>query len=115
MVIIGGERAVKVWSDDFTIVNGYGSSETCSMATCFFLDKSYEKTPLGKPLKGVNAYILDEDGKEAEEGERCFTGQFAEGYLNLPEATAKTFVPNPFKDRDGHDMMIRTGDIGRRL
>ncbi|MBR4225337.1 MAG: long-chain fatty acid--CoA ligase, partial [Candidatus Methanomethylophilaceae archaeon] len=53
MVIIGGERAVKVWSDDFTIVNGYGSSETCSMATCFFLDKSYEKTPLGKPLKGV--------------------------------------------------------------
>ncbi len=115
LVIIGGERAVKVWSDDFTILNGYGSSETCSMVTGFFLDKAYDKTPLGKPLKGVCAYILDENGNEAEEGEICFTGHFSDGYLNLPEATAKAFVPNPFKDRDGYDTMVRTGDIGRRL
>ncbi len=115
MVFIGGERAVKVWSDDFTIVNLYGSSETCGMATGFFLDRAYDRTPLGKPLKGVCAYVLDGNGREAEEGEICFTGHFSDGYLNLPEATAKAFVANPFRDRDGYDIMIRTGDIGRRL
>ena len=115
LVIIGGERAVKAWSDDFVIVNGYGSSETCSMATCFFLDRAYDNTPLGKPAKNVCAYVLDKDGKEAEEGEICFAGHFSDGYLNLPEATAKAFVPNPFKNRDGFGVMIRTGDIGRRL
>ncbi len=115
LVMIGGERATRVWSDDFEIVNVYGLSETCGMALCFLLDKAYDRTPIGKPLAGVSAYILDEDGNEAEEGEICLAGTFAEGYLNLPEATARTFVPNPFEGRDGHSKMLRTGDIGRRL
>ena len=115
LVMIGGERAVKVWSDDFVIANLYGLSETCGMVTGFILDRAYDKTPLGRPMKGICAYVLDKSGKEAEEGEICLTGNMSDGYLNLPEATAKTFVSNPFKERDGYDVMIRTGDIGRRL
>ncbi len=114
-VFLGGERAVRVWSDDFEIVNAYGLSETCSVVTAFILDKPYDQTPLGRPLGGVKAYVLDDEGREADEGEICFTGVFSSGYLNLPEQTAKMFVPNPFKDRDGFDTMVRTGDIGRRL
>ena len=115
LVMIAGERAVKVWSDEFEIVNGYGLSESCSFLTGFVLDKAYDNAPLGKPVGDAHAYILDENGNEADEGEMCFTGHFASGYLNLPEKTAEVFVPNPFKDRDGFEMMLRTGDIGRCL
>ena len=114
-VFIGGERAVRVWSDDFNIYNCYGLSETCGMAMCFLLDKPYDKTPLGKPLWDINAYILDENGNEADEGEICLTGYLSTGYKNLPEVTAKSYVPNPFKEKDGFDIMFRTGDIGHRL
>ena len=41
-------------------------------------------------------------------GELCLAGpQLADGYLNLPERTRKTFVPNPF----GPGKLYRTGDM----
>ncbi|MCQ2078790.1 MAG: amino acid adenylation domain-containing protein [archaeon] len=114
-VFVGGERASNVFSDEFEIINNYGSTESCALVTTFRIDRPYPSTPLGTPVGNVNVYLLDENGKEAEEGEICFTGNLATGYRNLPEATARTFVPNPFADRDGFGTMVRTGDIGRRL
>lgn len=55
---------------------------------------------------GVEVVILDEDGNPAEEGEVCIKGaNVTRGYLNNPEATAKSFT------RDGY---FRTGDQGKK-
>ncbi|MBR2256690.1 MAG: AMP-binding protein [Blautia sp.] len=119
-VITGSEKVSDVYRTDFRLVVSYGSSESAGGVLFFDIDRSYDNTPIGKPvcIEGVcqeSAYILDEDGKEADEGELCLSGHFALEYLNQPEATAKILVPNPFRDKDGNDILLRTGDIVRRL
>lgn len=114
-VFTGSERLSGIYSDQFEIINTYGQSEAIAGVLSFRVDKPYDNTPVGKPNKDARVYLLDESGKDAEEGEICLTGYFARGYLNLPEETAKTFIPNPFRDLDGYETMLRTGDLGRRL
>ncbi|MBQ7203338.1 MAG: amino acid adenylation domain-containing protein [Eubacterium sp.] len=109
-VYTGSERVSDTYSEDFEITVMYGQSE-CAGTLAFKLDKKYSNTPIGKGIGEVNTYILDEDGNQAQEGELCLTGRFASEYLNLPEQSAKTFVPNPFYDKDGFENMLRTGDI----
>ena len=113
MLFSGGERVSDSFSDDYEICCLYGQTETTAAVTAFRLDKQYSNTPVGKALDGIYTYVLDEQGNEAREGELCVTGHLASGYLGLPEQTAKTFVPNPFRERDGMETMIRTGDIVR--
>ena len=112
-VLVGGERVSDKYDEGFGIICAYGQTETTAAAVTFRVDKAYPNTPIGKPMEGVFAYVLDEEGNEASEGELCLTGHFASGYLGLPEQTEKTFVQNPFSDRDGMDTMIRTGDLVR--
>ena len=113
-VIVAGERVTNVCDPDFKIICSFGQTETAAAATAFTIDRKYENTPIGKAIDGVYTYILDEDGNEADEGELCISGHFASCYLGLPEQSAKTFTTNPFKDRDGCERMVRTGDIVRR-
>ncbi len=119
-VITGSEKVSDVYRTDFRVVVSYGSSESAGGVLFFDIDRAYENTPVGRPvcIEGVcreSAYILDENGKEADEGELCLSGHFALEYLNQPEATAEILVPNPFRDKDGNDILLRTGDIVRRL
>ncbi len=113
-VLAAGERVSNVYSEDYRIICAYGQTETAGTVTAFQIDRPYENTPIGKTIDGLFAYVLDEDGNEASEGELCVSGHLSSGYLGLPEQTAKTFIPNPFKDRDGFDTLIRTGDIVQR-
>lgn len=117
-IISLGERLSNEYSDDYLIINGYGASETHG-SLYFYVDKRYDNTPIGKPLSFVNAYVLDENGNEAsdgQEGELCISGaSVAKGYLGLPEQTAKAFVPNPFANRDNEEILYHTGDIVKRL
>ncbi len=113
-VVTGSERVSNIYSDEFEIIVMYGQTESASAALCFRLDKKYENTPIGKPIGDIKAHILDENGNESDEGELCLAGIFADGYLNLPEQTAKTFTPNPFKQQDGFDKLLHTGDIVRK-
>ncbi len=115
LVITAGERLSGIYSDDFQIINAYGLSESCASALGFYLDKAYNNTPIGRPIGDIKAYILDEEGNEAKEGELCLTGHVARCYLNHPEESAKTFIPNPFREKDGHDVMLKTGDLVRVL
>lgn len=115
LVLTAGERLSGIYSEDFQIINAYGLSESCASALGFRLDRAYENTPIGKPMGDIKAYILDEEGNEAPEGELCLTGLFARCYLNRPEESAKTFVQNPFRKKDGHPVMLRTGDLARAL
>ena len=115
LVVTAGERLSGVYSDEYHIENMYGSTELGGTVFSFPLDRSYDNTPIGVPMEGISAYILNADGEEAEEGELCITGPTALGYINLPDESAGVFVKNPFQDRDGHPKLCRTGDIVRRL
>ncbi len=54
-----------------------------------------------------------------EKGEICIAGiQVANGYVNDPERSAKSFVPNPFADyplKSPKAGMYKTGDLGTWL
>ncbi len=115
MVITGSEKVVNIHSDKFRIVNCYGMTETCATVVTFEIDRPYENTPCGKPLLNDGAYILDENGNEAETGEICLTGRFLKEYIGLKEQTDAVKIKNPFKDRDGNEYMYRTKDLGKRL
>lgn len=113
-VVTGSERVSNTYSDEFDLYVFYGQTESASAALAFKIDKPYENTPIGKPIGDIRTYILDENGLVADEGELCLAGVFADGYLGLPEQTAKTFVDNPFAAEDGYPKLLRTGDIVRK-
>ena len=112
-VYTGSERVTDTYFSEFALTVMYGQSESAGVLA-FRVDRKYENTPIGMPIGGEKAYILDENGGFADEGELCLAGHFASGYLHLPEQSAKTFVPNPFRASDGYETMLRTGDIVRR-
>ncbi len=116
VVKTAGERLSDFYTDEYQIVNIYGTSETyCALS--FPIDKAYDNTPIGKAYLNTSVVLLDENGKEVpqgEEGEICITGHLAKGYLNLPEQTSKAFGKNPFTD-DETSVLYHTGDMGRLL
>ena len=114
LVVAASERLTGVAPQGFRLLNEYGQSELCGSALFFDVDKAYDNTPIGRPFDGIFAYVLDEEGNEAETGELCLSGHFFSGYVDLPEQTAKVIVKNPFAQTDGNETMVRTGDIVRR-
>ena len=114
-VVSCGERLSQIAPDGYRLLNCYGMTELTGECLTFEVDKAYDNTPIGKPGGNVSVYVLDENGNAADEGEICIAGHMAKGYLNRPEETARAFTPNPFKDIDGHELLIHTGDLGRRL
>ncbi len=114
VVFTGSERVSDTYSDDFEIIVSYGQPESAGAVMMFKIDKKYHNTPIGKPIGDIRVHILDESGNEADEGELCLAGIFADCYLNLPEQSAKTFTDNPFAEEDGYDKLLKTGDIVKR-
>lgn len=113
VVTTGSERVSGVTSQDYAIYNLYGMSETCAAVTAFPIDKPYANTPIGRAMDGCAVYLLDENGQKSDEGEICVAGHLMTGYIGMPEKTAEVKVRNPFFAEDGHETMIRTGDLGR--
>ena len=116
VVKTAGERLSDFYTDEYRIINVYGASETFGFLF-FELDKPYENTPVGKTCLNDRVVIVDDNGREVpdnEEGEICLTGYLANGYLNLPEQTAKVFEKDPFSE-DENRKLYHTGDMGRRL
>ena len=114
-ILTGSEKLTNTYREDCEIYNCYGSSETGGAVIFFKVDKEYDNTPIGNVVGKEKVYILDDNDKESNEGELCIAGHFAIGYYNLEEETKEHFIPNPFKDRDGFDILYRTGDIVKRL
>jgi amino acid adenylation domain-containing protein len=94
--------------------NLYGPTETnvCTFYEVprWFPESQSEPVPIGKACYPYcEAIVVDEPGAEvarAVEGELCISGpSVMQGYWNLPENTAKAFLP----DRDRR--WYRTGDI----
>ncbi len=114
IVFTGSERVSDFYSDKFETYVCYGQTESAGAVMFFKIDKAYSNTPIGKPVGDICVHILDEQGAEADEGELCLAGTFADGYIDLPELSSKTFIANPFSKQDGHKKLLKTGDIVKK-
>ncbi|MGW7730760.1 amino acid adenylation domain-containing protein [Streptomyces canus] len=98
-----------------TVTNGYGPTETTTFATtrpCPGASEVPDPLPIGRPLDGMRAYVLDGSLRPAPPGtvgELYLAGPgVARGYLGRPGASAERFVADPFGPPGGR--MYRTGD-----
>ncbi|MEV7242588.1 non-ribosomal peptide synthase/polyketide synthase [Streptomyces sp. NPDC093248] len=97
--------------------NIYGPTEATVYATAFTCDPADpdRDPPIGRPLGGARAYVLDERMRPVPAGapgELFLAGTgVARGYLRRPGLTAGRFLPDPFGPPGGR--MYRTGDLVR--
>ncbi len=132
MLVLGGEaadpaliRRVRALLPQCRIVNHYGPAETCvgvlthELASELVHDVG-DIVPIGQPLPGVRAYVLDAELNPLPAGipgELYLGGAgLARGYHGNPAATAERFVPDPFGSgerlyRSGDRVMHREGRI----
>jgi acyl-coenzyme A synthetase/AMP-(fatty) acid ligase len=94
--------------------NGYGPTEaTVAPLLGRVRPPLSDPVPIGRPIAGMTAEILDEGLRpvpSGELGELCLSGiGLARGYVNDPELTQRAFVRGP-----GGARMYRTGDICRQ-
>jgi amino acid adenylation domain-containing protein len=131
-LIFGGEaanpaavRRICLGAPPRRLVLGYGPTETTVFATSFDCTGESvlgrDRIPLGYPLEGYSALIVDETLRPAAPGaigELCIGGPgVARGYLKQPDLTAQRFV------RLGTDLghtpdaglVYRSGDLVRQL
>ncbi len=102
------------------IINHYGPTETTVGALTHrveSLNGEAASIPLGQPLAGSCAYVVDEALNPVPTnaiGELFIGGTgLARGYCGRAAATAERFVPNPFVGADG-ERLYRSGDRVRR-
>lgn len=108
--LLAGEKVKTKYADDGNLYEAYGSTET--FAVTIHPVSHGDARLLGKPIAGVHACLLDEDGSLIQEpgktGELCVVSPWtAEGYIGMPRETAERFVPCPFTPSE---RMYRTGD-----
>jgi amino acid adenylation domain-containing protein len=102
-----------------SIVNGYGPTETTVFASCYRMGSTTplgSDVPIGEPLSGVDAYVLDGALRQLPPGvtgELYIAGSgLARGYVGRPGFTASRFVADPHGSTGTR--MYRSGDLVRR-
>ncbi|MEU6669013.1 non-ribosomal peptide synthase/polyketide synthase [Streptomyces sp. NPDC046727] len=123
-VVLAGEglpartvRRVRAAVPGCAVRNIYGPTEATVYATAFTCDPADpdRDPPIGRPLGGARAYVLDERMRPVPvgaPGELFLAGTgVARGYLRRPGLTASRFLPDPFGPPGSR--MYRTGDLVR--
>ncbi len=101
--------------------NAYGPTETTVTCTVFIPPEGWDQPqmPIGKPLLGYDAYILNEQLVPVADGEtgHLFIGgpALARGYLDRPDLTEKAFINVQLPGETSHRRLYRTGDLARWL
>jgi acyl-CoA synthetase (AMP-forming)/AMP-acid ligase II len=122
LMITGGAAlhpaAVRAWlaaPGSAGLVNVYGPTETVITSTAFTALDGFvpgARMPIGTPLGGRTAWVLDEGMRPlppGAAGELYLGGALARGYLNAPALTASRFLPDPFSGVPGA-RLYRSGD-----
>jgi len=123
-VVLAGEPLPRRLADEIygvgtveRVYNCYGPSEDATYSTFALIERQGGPPPIGRPIGGGQAYVLDARFQPAPAGvpgELCLGGAgLARVYLNRPELTAERFVPDPFSGRPGA-RLYRTGDLVRQ-
>ena len=113
------------WMDVFgervQLVNLYGTSETTMAKFVYFVqpaDRERRAIPIGKPMAGANAVLVNVKGAPSEPGTigeiYIGTPYRSLGYYNQPEMTREAFIPDPFGE-DASEIVYKTGDLARVL
>ncbi len=124
-VMVAGEACVPGVVDlhfkklpDARLYNEYGPTEACVWCMAHRVEKEdgSKGVPIGKPVAGSAIYLLNETMTLVPYGAigEIFIGGpgISRGYINKPELSEASFVPNPF-NQNGVDRLYRTGDLGR--
>jgi amino acid adenylation domain-containing protein len=92
--------------------NLYGPTET---NVCTWYDVppqgAPDPIPIGRPIAGVEAFAVDDEGRRADSGELCVRGpSVMQGYWGDREATARALGPLPAAGVED-EPVYRTGDL----
>jgi len=125
-IYFGGEvlnlDALRAWQRrmglSVQLVHVYGPTEATVFSTFFpiteLIGEEQMSVPIGRPLSGYRAYVLDEQMKPCPvhaAGELYIGGAgVAQGYLNRPELTEARFLLH-----EAYGRLYRTGDCVRLL
>jgi amino acid adenylation domain-containing protein len=100
------------------LLNGYGPTENTTFSCCHRLTgppDSAASIPVGRPITGSAAYVLDNCLKPAPVGalgQIAVGGRgLAYGYLNDATMTAERFIPDTLSGQPGERLYL-TGDLG---
>ncbi|MFD7589492.1 non-ribosomal peptide synthase/polyketide synthase [Kitasatospora sp. NPDC059811] len=112
-----GADLVARWAPHHRMVNSYGPTEATVVAAWSApLAPDGAAPPIGRPLPGTGAYVLDARLRPVPDGvtgELWLSGPaLARGYLGRPGLTAARFTADPYGPPGTR--MYRTGDLVRR-
>ena len=128
-IVIGGEmltfEVLAPWRQKLPrtrFINEYGPTETVVGCCVYEVNAQTANgaggVPIGRPITNTRLYVLDAGFEPAPIGVagELYIGGFglARGYLERPDLTAESFVPDPFSDERGA-RLYRTGDLARYL
>ncbi|MEH7829979.1 non-ribosomal peptide synthetase [Gemmobacter denitrificans] len=125
-VICSGQALTRATQDRFHAAlpgcglhNLYGPTEAAVDVTAFTCrpEDSGQTVPIGRAIANVQMHVLDEALNPLPPGVagHLFIGgiALARGYVNRPDLTAASFVPDPFGPPGSR--LYRTGDLARFL
>ncbi|MBD2435414.1 amino acid adenylation domain-containing protein [Nostoc sp. FACHB-110] len=116
MVVVAGEACplslAKAWvTPNRRFFNAYGPTEITVCCTIYEFQPQDIHLPIGHALPNIELYVLDEELKLCQRGEKgeLYVGGIGvgQGYLDKPEITNSRFLNNPF----GLGKIYKTGDI----
>jgi len=105
---------------DAELWNEYGPAETAITVTGLRCQRgaTSRTVPIGRPIANTRIHLLDAHLQPVPVGVpgELFIGGVAvgRGYLNRPDATAASFIDDPFADDPGR-LLYRSGDLARYL
>ena len=113
-----GERMPSICSalpEGLYLYNAYGMSE-CGSCLQYQIHGNERVVPIGHPVYGVRAYVLDSGMNPVPDGHAgelyVSSPGLAIGYFNNPKLSRRNFVDCPF---EAGGRMYRTGDLVRML